>query len=198
MIPTRRGVSLLELIIVLTIIATLLALLMPAVQSARQSSRDMVCKNNVHQIHLAVSRYFGVHRRPPPPAEPGKVGGWMVEILDFIEQRNLAPAISVGTEIDAPAAALWRIPPIYRCPVRDAIDSDQPDSGQLSHYVLTVPNPEVFYVFDAPVSLRQSWLSGPTLDYQTARHAVGPHNGGCFYSGSSQGVGLMINGADVR
>ena len=53
-ISRRAGVSLIEMIVVLAIIAGMMALLFPAVQSARESSRSAVCRNNIHQLSLAL------------------------------------------------------------------------------------------------------------------------------------------------
>ena len=52
-----RGLTIVELIVVLAIIAGLLALLLPAVQSARERAREAVCKNNLHQTNLALAQF---------------------------------------------------------------------------------------------------------------------------------------------
>ncbi len=54
---TRRGFTLVELLVVITIISMLMALLLPAVQAARENGRRAVCMNNQQQIGKAMLSY---------------------------------------------------------------------------------------------------------------------------------------------
>ena len=66
----RRGFTLIELLVVIAIIAILIALLLPAVQQAREAARRTQCRNNMHQIGVALHNYHDTHRVLPP----GQIG----------------------------------------------------------------------------------------------------------------------------
>jgi len=91
----RRGFTLIELLVVIAIIAVLIALLLPAVQQAREAARRTQCRNNLHQIGLALHNYHDTHNCFPPGnlgpnfSTGAGVGGhehtWMTLILPFMD-----------------------------------------------------------------------------------------------------------------
>jgi len=72
LMPTRRfqrplnAFTLIELLVVIAIIAILAALLLPALSRANDRARTVACKNNLHQIGVALETYRGEHQKYPP------------------------------------------------------------------------------------------------------------------------------------
>jgi prepilin-type N-terminal cleavage/methylation domain-containing protein len=185
---TRRGLTLIEILVVVAIIGLLLALLFPAVQKARERARDMVCKNNLHQINIAIGDFTNVHKRIPGPGAQGTVGGWTIELLPFLEQKNLHDQAKPGTPIANASVMLLRRPRLYECPVQLSQDSASNDMDR-SHYVL-VPSRarKTCAVYDAPIELNEPWASGPEVSVHTFEETTGPHHGGFLWVSLSRGV----------
>jgi prepilin-type N-terminal cleavage/methylation domain-containing protein len=97
---TRRGITLVEILVVIAIIAVLIGLLLPAVQMAREASRRMQCTNNLKQLGLGMHDHHDTHGRfPPAYVNQGPYGpapsysfthGWAPHLLPYIEREDLA------------------------------------------------------------------------------------------------------------
>ncbi|MEZ6058852.1 MAG: DUF1559 domain-containing protein [Planctomycetaceae bacterium] len=130
----RRGFSLIELLVVIAIIGILMALLLPAVQVTREAARRTQCKNNLRQLGLAVHNFEATYQHypsngwgflwmgdPDRGTGPKQPGGWVYQLLPFIEQDNLA---ELGSGLDDAAKAdalgeLCRTPlALFKCPSR--------------------------------------------------------------------------------
>ena len=120
-----HGFTLIELLVVIAIIAILIALLLPAVQQAREAARRTQCKNNLHQLGLALHNYHDVHNTFPPGnvtmgdccSTPSLVN-WAISILPYIDQANLQTRYDFNKSNEDPAnqAALQQVIPAYNCP----------------------------------------------------------------------------------
>lgn len=72
----RRGITLLEILVVAAIVGLLVALLLPGVQEARAIARRSTCANNMHQLGLAFQMYL--EQKPNHRAYSGLPSqGWM-------------------------------------------------------------------------------------------------------------------------
>ena len=136
--PLQRGFTLIELLVVIAIIAILVALLLPAVQQAREAARRTQCKNNLHQLGIAVHNYHDVYNQFPPTVfetwgpvnwSDASRGSHLVRILPFIEQDNLFKALNFSLRGSAwtaanfegqvdPTGKLYRhyLIPAFQCP----------------------------------------------------------------------------------
>jgi len=114
----RDGFTLIELLVVIAIIAILVALLLPAVQQAREAARRTQCRNNMHNLALAIHNYHDVFQQ----IVPGSMGpmnsfgnfpvgwrdpsygaglpwghfGWPVPLLPYLEQASLHARIDTS------------------------------------------------------------------------------------------------------
>jgi prepilin-type N-terminal cleavage/methylation domain-containing protein/prepilin-type processing-associated H-X9-DG protein len=82
-----RGMTLVELLVVVAIIGVLVALLLPAVQAARSSARAASCKNNLRQIGIAVQQFCNARKGEFPEwHHSGADRSWMYTLAPYFEQ----------------------------------------------------------------------------------------------------------------
>ena len=96
----HRGLTIVELLVVLAVIGILVALLLPAVQHARETARRASCKNNLRQIGLALHNYHSSFRVFPPGAITRKgvagfpsqdsFGSWTAMLLPYLDAEARA------------------------------------------------------------------------------------------------------------
>lgn len=194
---SKKGVTLVELLVVLAIITVLLGLLLPAVQAVRRAAQETVCKNNLHQLNIAVANYVGIYKHSPGGNSEGVVSGWAIELLPFIEQGNLHSRIE-GKATEQLPEDLRRRPIIFRCPIRQSYESVWSEFDP-AHYVLVPLNNNrkrdlSVWIADAPLDLNVPWTDSPVISPSELRNSEGPHFKGFYVSGNSQGVQLMIHG----
>lgn len=184
----RPALSLTELVVVLAIIAIFGLIAFPAFSRARESARELVCKNNLRQLNLALFDYVR-EAEIPRPDEAGGIGGWCVGILPLLEQNNLYDRIPIGSPVEDLPEDFFEPPSIFRCPTQEIVRSQSRDEIASGHYVLkTNEDRQVFIISDTPIEMSVPWVIGPEIPSLFERTG-GPHNNGYYcVSGSTRGV----------
>jgi prepilin-type N-terminal cleavage/methylation domain-containing protein len=135
--PRMQAFTLVELLVVIAIIGILVALLLPAVQSAREAARRAQCQNHLKQIGVGFLLHEGTHKFLPAAGldlwhvgDPlrgfgmRQSGGWMYNILPYIEEQNVHDITNDGdpkitSKQKAQAVTLQLTPvTIFNCPSR--------------------------------------------------------------------------------
>jgi prepilin-type N-terminal cleavage/methylation domain-containing protein/prepilin-type processing-associated H-X9-DG protein len=123
----RHAFTLIELLVVIAIIGVLIGLILPAVQQVRASAARLQCKNNLHQIGIALQVYHDRKNGFPPgyfsnigPSgnDTGPGWGWGFYLLPDLDQEVLKSQTNANLDIADPLNANSRLTTvrIFLCP----------------------------------------------------------------------------------
>ena len=173
-----HGFTLVELLVVIAIIGVLVALLLPAVEMAREASRRSSCANNLRQQALAVRLHEQAHKTFPtggwkgylgdPDAGYGskQPGGWIYNILSYIEEDNLRQLGrgSSGPQKEQAMTTLMQSPlDVFYCPSRRLPRLYPYTGGALKNATPPAQVAKTDYVISATISSEKSEVIMPDI-----------------------------------
>ena len=218
----RHGFTLVELLVVITIIGILIGLLLPAVQSAREAARRLQCSNHLKQLALASLTHESAHGYFPTGGwgwelvgDPdqgfglNQPGGWVYNVLPFIEQQALRDLGSGITDASSRKLALTKLSEtplsVLHCPSRrravntlvkthwNPFNANFTAKVAKTDYAINAGNPAGTDIFVGPRSLPEgmapSYWTGDNIYNQST---VEKNHNGISYQRS------MVTMAEVR
>ena len=89
----RRGLTLVETLVVISILALLVGLTMSAVQRVRSSAARLQCQNHLRQLSLGLHQHSAARGALPTGISgkqtPTPFLGWHVRLLPYLEQSAI-------------------------------------------------------------------------------------------------------------
>jgi prepilin-type N-terminal cleavage/methylation domain-containing protein len=130
---SRRGLTLVELLVSLAIVGILASLLLVAVQSTRESARKLTCVGNLRQIGIGLSNYLSTYNSFPPG---GFENGYSthIRLLPFVDLPAIHDLIDYNYELDEDSESLrFDTPAVYLCPSERVVENLRNVNTQTSY-----------------------------------------------------------------
>lgn len=114
-IARRRGITWVELLVIVCVLALLMAMLLPALQQSRTPGRRNPCNSNLHNLALSVTGYAAAMGEFPGfletlTGQPDVQGvekvsrvTWLVPILPYLERTDIYDLYRAGHYLKAGA-----------------------------------------------------------------------------------------------
>lgn len=121
----RRGMTHLELLVVLALLGLEAALLLPAVAASREEARDLACQDRLRKIGKAFQDHVTTHGTLPPCRTKTPVDyGWCVNLLPYLGEEKLHQRFLFDRHFHAPEnQEVVKTPlAIFQCPVTPVQD----------------------------------------------------------------------------
>ncbi|MDP7014753.1 MAG: DUF1559 domain-containing protein [Pirellulaceae bacterium] len=121
---TAKGMTLVELLVVISIIGILMSLLLPAVQAARSAARRAQCQNNLRQIGIGLHHYHESHGRFPSGIIAPNRTLWSGLLLPQIELSTIEESLDYSSAWNAApnAEACATSISVFRCPSATVVE----------------------------------------------------------------------------
>ncbi len=187
-----RGFTLIELLVVISIIALLIALLLPALGSAKESARQVLCKANMKNVHLAFAAYRTDHDGYHHPFRND-----MRWIGDGATDRSPRPIAAHDTIAPGHANAYWGVPYIahldrdkrvYSCP--SALDAQTMTGSSRSDGLFSQGHIYTTYSFNGYRQSNDTGFSRASVDVALF---LGKINQGLVSGGTARPEDAILN-----
>lgn len=192
----HRGITLIEVVVVISIIGLLIALLIPAVMWSRESARRIQCSERLRQLGLALHQHDTQYnyfpsafpdraRHPYNVITSGLDASALYDLLPFLEQYTIYNSLNNLTEfVDGKIAVIYTDNPKNLTTINLKIDTFVCPSDYIANRATT-----------GPTSYRLNVNSSDPWDDSDPRHdgAFSPwraYSSSSFIDGSSQTLGL--------